>query len=86
MSDAPCRTGHLIHQKRSKIAECSPCRQDAGVPAGFTGDRLPVGISFLGREFSEGRLLALGYAFEQATRVRRDPVHAPALEKETIRR
>ena len=59
---------------------------DMIVPAGFTGGRLPVGISFLGREFSEGRLLALGYAFEQLTRVRRDPVHAPALEGETIRR
>jgi amidase len=45
-----------------------------------------VGISFLGRPFSEARLLALGYAFEQATRVRRDPVHAPALPGETIRR
>ncbi|MYB06984.1 MAG: glutamyl-tRNA amidotransferase [Gemmatimonadetes bacterium] len=59
---------------------------DLIVPAGYTGDGLPVGISFLGREYSEARLLALGYAFEQATRVRRDPVHAPALPGETLRR
>ncbi|MBI4521754.1 MAG: glutamyl-tRNA amidotransferase, partial [Gemmatimonadetes bacterium] len=40
---------------------------DLIVPAGFTGDRLPVGLSFFGPAFSEAKLLALGYAFEQAT-------------------
>lgn len=59
---------------------------DLIVPAGFTSDRLPVGISLLGPAFSEARLLGLGYAFEQATRARRDPVTTPALPGETIRR
>ena len=50
------------------------------MPAGFTGDGLPFGLSFLlGRAFDEPRLLALGYAFEQATRARRLPVHTPPL-------
>jgi amidase len=40
---------------------------------------LPVGLSFIGRAWSEGRLLALGYAFEQATRARRAPALAPTL-------
>jgi amidase len=55
---------------------------DLIVPAGFTSDRLPVGISFLGRAFSEPQLLAIGYAFEQATKARRDPVYTPALPGE----
>ena len=54
------------------------------MPAGFTTDRLPVGLSFLGRAFSEGKLIGLGYAFEQATKARRRPVHTPALPGETI--
>jgi amidase len=37
---------------------------DLIVPAGFTGDNLPVGISFFGPAFSEQRLLSLGYSFE----------------------
>ncbi len=52
---------------------------DLVVPAGFTTDDLPVGISFLGTAFSEPKLLALGYSFEEVTRALRRPVHAPAL-------
>jgi len=59
---------------------------DLIVAAGFTSNRLPVGISFLGRPFSEPRLFGLGYAFEVATKVRRDPVTTPPLRGEEIRR
>jgi amidase len=59
---------------------------DLIVPAGFTGDGLPVAISFFGPAFSEGKLLGLGYSFEQATRARRRPVHTPALPGESVPR
>ena len=42
------------------------------VPVGYV-DGLPVGMSFMGRAFSEPTLLKLGYAFEQAYPVRYPP-------------
>jgi amidase len=43
------------------------------VPAGFLGGRHPLGVSFLGRMWHDGRLLELAYAYEQATHHRRPP-------------
>lgn len=43
------------------------------VPAGFI-DGSPIGISFMGGEFSEPALIAIAYAYEQMTKVRRAPV------------
>jgi amidase len=57
---------------------------DLIVPAGFTGDNLPVGLSFFGPAFSEPTLLSLGYSFEKATHARRRPVTTPALKGETV--
>jgi amidase len=57
---------------------------DLIVPAGFTDDGLPVGLSFFGTSWSEPKLIALGYSFEQLTRARRRPVHTPALPGEAV--
>jgi Asp-tRNA(Asn)/Glu-tRNA(Gln) amidotransferase A subunit family amidase len=43
------------------------------VPAGFTRDNLPAGISFLGRPYDDGRMIKLAYSYEQATHHRRPP-------------
>ena len=42
------------------------------VPAGFIAG-LPVGVSFIGRAYSEKSLIEIAYAFEQATNVRQPP-------------
>ena len=49
------------------------------VPAGFTSDNLPIGITFFGRAYSEPELIKLAYAFEQATHHRMPPKTTPAL-------
>lgn len=44
------------------------------VPMGYTRDnRLPAGITFYGRPWSEGRLLGLAFDYEQRTKHRRPP-------------
>lgn len=42
------------------------------VPAGIERE-LPIGISFFGKAFTEGKLIRLAYAFEQTTKARRQP-------------
>jgi amidase len=52
------------------------------VPAGHVFG-LPVGVSFIGRAWSEPRLIALAYALEQATNNRRRPRFLPGPELPT---
>lgn len=48
------------------------------VPAGFAYG-LPVGLSFIGRAWSEARLIGLAYSYEQATRHRQPPAFLPTV-------
>jgi amidase len=48
------------------------------VPMGFVGP-LPVGMSIMASRFSEPTLIAIAYAFEQATHVRRPPTFIPTI-------
>ena len=51
------------------------------VPMGYVGtERLPVGLEFLGDAWSDWKLIALAYSYEQATRHRRPPPWTPRLE------
>ncbi len=43
------------------------------VPAGFTDDGLPAGITFLGRPYDDAAMVRLAYAYERATLHRRAP-------------
>ncbi|GCF09487.1 amidase [Dictyobacter arantiisoli] len=49
------------------------------VPAGHV-QGLPVGITFTGRAYSEPTLIKLAYAFEQATKARREPTYLPTIQ------
>ncbi len=51
------------------------------VPMGYVRESLPVGLQFFGEAWSEPRLIALAYAYEQATKHRRAPETTPALER-----
>lgn len=52
------------------------------VPAGFV-QGMPIGLLFTGRAFSEGTLLRLAFAFEQATKHRKPPEFLPEMPVDT---
>ena len=49
------------------------------VPAGYAFGELPVGVTFMGRRWSEPMLIRIAFAFEQATKVRHPPKFLPTL-------
>jgi amidase len=60
---------------------------DAGLPAvtvpmGFWQNRLPAGLQFVGRPYTEGLLIELAYGYEQKTKHRRPPPGLDELQAE----
>ena len=46
------------------------------VPAGYTSEGKPFGITFMALEGEEGKIIQAGYSYEQATKLRREPKFA----------
>jgi amidase len=55
------------------------------VPAAMSADQMPITVSFLGRAWSDGQLIGLAYAFEQATHAIRLPKLTPALKTDVVK-
>ena len=70
----PLPRRELARRRRSPAIRSSRCRR-----ADAFG--LPVGLTFMGRAWSEPMLLRLAYAFEQASRARRAPRFLTAIEE-----
>ena len=63
--------GDSFHIGSSSLAAVSGY-PNVTVPAGFVSG-LPIGLSFIGKPWNEKQLIAIAYAFEQATLARKPP-------------
>jgi Asp-tRNA(Asn)/Glu-tRNA(Gln) amidotransferase A subunit family amidase len=81
-NNPPRRVGDLDspHGNNSPVIAPHSGQPAISVPMGFSYDRYPAGLQFLGRPFSEPALIKFAYAYEQATRHRRPPADFPPLQ------
>ena len=82
----------LFPQNRGAAAPAKAGYPSIVVPGGFMPPAAPVinpapfGVTFTGRAFSEPTLIALAFAYEQATKHRRSPESAPPLPSDSVGR
>jgi amidase len=82
----------LFPQNRGAAAPAKAGYPSIVVPGGFMPPAAPVinpapfGVTFTGRAFSEPRLIALSYAYEQATKHRQPPASTPPLPSDFVGR
>jgi amidase len=82
----------LFPQNRGAGAPAKAGYPSVVVPGGFVPpvdpveNPAPFGVTFSGPAFSEPRLLALAFAFEQATKHREPPASAPPLPTDSVGR
>jgi amidase len=80
----------LFPQNRGAAAPAKAGYPSIVVPGGFTPPAGPVinpapfGVTFTGRAFSEPTLIALAYAYEQATKLRQPPASTPPLASDFL--
>jgi amidase len=81
-TNAPAWTTDLVDGDHFQVADSTPAAV-AGYPhitvPGGTAFGLPMGLSFTGTAWSEPRLIALAFAYEQAAKARLEPKFLPTL-------
>ncbi|MFZ4438861.1 MAG: amidase family protein [Syntrophales bacterium] len=62
------------------------------LPGGFSAPSptahqgVPIGVEFMGKPYSEGLLLEIGFAYEQATKLRKPPAGLPNLDFSSVKK
>jgi Asp-tRNA(Asn)/Glu-tRNA(Gln) amidotransferase A subunit family amidase len=62
------------------------------LPGGFSAPSstahqgVPIGVEFMSKPFSEELLLEIGFAYEQATKLRRPPAGLPNLDFSSVKK
>ena len=70
--------GKMVNTFMTFIRNCDPVSvvgyPAISIPAGYSGEGLPIGMQIVAKPRQEMELLSLAYGFEQAARVRKPPV------------